>query len=57
MLMVLLFAVGMGNVGVMLAFGLFMALEKNVPRVRRLTPAVGALLVGAGVAIAVPTVA
>lgn len=57
MLMVLLFAVGMGNVGVMLALGLFMTLEKNVPRVRRLTPAVGALLVGAGVAIAVPTVA
>lgn len=57
MLMVLLFAVGMGNVGMMLGLGLFMSLEKNVPRVRRLTPAVGALLVGAGVAIAIQSVA
>jgi predicted metal-binding membrane protein len=54
-LMLLLFAVGMGNVGVMLALGAFMAVEKNVPRARRLTPSLGVLLVGAGVAIAVST--
>jgi predicted metal-binding membrane protein len=51
-LMVLLFALGTGNVGLMLAFGVLMAVEKNVPRAHRLTLAVGAALVVAGIALA-----
>jgi predicted metal-binding membrane protein len=56
-LMLLLFAIGMGNVGLMLAFGLYMAVEKNVPRARQLTPLLGAILVGAGLVVALPGLA
>ena len=51
-LMLLVFAVGTGNVGAMLVFGLLMAVEKNVPRARALTPALGVVLVVAAGAIA-----
>lgn len=57
MLMVLVFAIGAGNVGLMIALGLLMAIEKNVPRARRLTSALGTILVGLGVTIAISTLA
>ncbi|MBI1893186.1 MAG: DUF2182 domain-containing protein [Candidatus Rokubacteria bacterium] len=45
-LMLLMFAVGVGNIGWMLALGGVMALEKNVPWGRRLSAPLGAVLVG-----------
>jgi predicted metal-binding membrane protein len=43
-LMLLMFVVGMGNIGWMLALGAIMAAEKNLPGGRRLAAPVGALL-------------
>jgi predicted metal-binding membrane protein len=44
-LMLLMFAVGMGNLGWMLSLGLLMALEKNLPWGKRLSKPLGVLLV------------
>jgi predicted metal-binding membrane protein len=47
-LMLLMFAVGVGNVGWMLALGALMALEKNAPWGRRLAAPLGVVLVAWG---------
>jgi predicted metal-binding membrane protein len=52
-LMLVMFAVGVGNVAWMLALGAVMAVEKNVPWGRRLSAPVGLLLLGFGLALAV----
>ncbi len=51
-LMLLMFAVGVGNVGWMLALGAVMAAEKNTPWGRRLSAPLGVALLGAGAAAA-----
>jgi predicted metal-binding membrane protein len=51
-LMLVMFAVGVGNIGWMLALGAVMALEKNVPIGRRMSMALGVLLVAWGLAVA-----
>jgi len=51
-IMLLMFVVGTGSVGWMLALGAVMAVEKNVSWGRRLTLPLGVLLVGLGVVIA-----
>jgi predicted metal-binding membrane protein len=53
LLMLLMFAVGVGSLGWMLTVGAVMALEKNVPWGRRLSSPLGVVLVGSGVLIAV----
>ena len=50
-LMLLMFAVGVGNLGWMLALGAVMAVEKNVPWGRRLSAPLGVLLVIGSVTI------
>jgi predicted metal-binding membrane protein len=45
-LMLLMFVVGTGNVGWMLLLGVLMALEKNAPWGRKLSPALGGALIG-----------
>jgi predicted metal-binding membrane protein len=45
-IMLLMFVVGTGSVGWMLLLGAVMALEKNAPWGRRLSPALGAALIG-----------
>jgi predicted metal-binding membrane protein len=50
-LMLLMFAVGIGNIGWMLVLGAVMAVEKNVTWGRRLTAPLGAALVGWGVTL------
>ncbi|MBI3080353.1 MAG: DUF2182 domain-containing protein [candidate division NC10 bacterium] len=45
-LMLLMFAVGVGNVGWMLALGTVMAVEKNMPWGRRLSAPIGVVLLG-----------
>ena len=50
-LMLLMFAVGVGNVGVMLLLGGVMAVEKNMPWGRQLSAPLGVLLVVAGGAL------
>jgi predicted metal-binding membrane protein len=52
-LMVLMFAVGVGNFGWMLVLGAIMATEKNLPWGRRLSAPLGVLLVGWGLALLV----
>jgi predicted metal-binding membrane protein len=52
-LMLLMFAVGAGNVGWMLALGGLMAIEKNTPWGRKLSDPLGAALLGWGLLIAV----
>lgn len=47
-LMLLMFALGAGNVGWMLAIGAIMAVEKNVPWGKRLSVPLGLLLLGLG---------
>ena len=47
-LMLLMFAVGVGNVAWMLALGAFMAAEKNLPRGRQLSAPLGVVLLGWG---------
>ena len=50
-LMLLMFAVGVGNVGVMLLLGAVMAVEKNMPWGRQLSAPLGVVLVVAGAAL------
>jgi len=52
-LMLLMFAVGMGNLGLMLALAVVMAAEKNLPWGRRLRTPLGLALVAGAVAIAI----
>jgi predicted metal-binding membrane protein len=51
-LMLVMFAVGVGNIGWMLALGAVMAIEKNVPIGRRMSMALGVLLLAWGLAVA-----
>ncbi len=50
-LMLLMFAVGTGNVGWMLALGSIMAVEKNLPWGRRLSTPLGVLLLAVGLGL------
>lgn len=50
-LMLLMFAVGVGNIGWMLALGAVMAIEKNMPWGRKLSAPLGAALLGWGLLI------
>jgi predicted metal-binding membrane protein len=50
-LMLLMFAVGVGNVGWMLMLGVLMAIEKNLPWGRKLSAPVGVALLGWGTVI------
>ena len=50
-LMLLMFAVGIGSIGWMLALGALMAIEKNMPWGRRLSAPVGIVLIAWGVAV------
>jgi predicted metal-binding membrane protein len=50
--MLVMFAVGVGNVGWMLALGAVMAIEKNAPIGRRPSMVLGVLLLAWGVAVA-----
>jgi predicted metal-binding membrane protein len=50
-LMLLMFAVGIGNLGWMLALAAVMAIEKNMPWGRRLSAPLGIALLGWGVAV------
>jgi len=47
-LMLLMFVVGVGNIGWMLALGIVMAVEKNMPWGRRLSDPLGVILLGWG---------
>lgn len=48
-LMLLMFAIGVGNIGWMLALGTVMAIEKNMPWGRRLSGPLGVVLLGGAV--------
>ncbi len=50
-LMLLMFAVGMANIGWMLALGTVMAVEKNMPWGRRLSAPLGVVLLGWGLTL------
>ena len=52
-LMLLMFAVGTGNVGWMLVLGAVMAIEKNVPWGRKMSAPLGVALLGSGALIVV----
>ena len=52
-LMLLMFIVGTANIGWMLALGAVMAAEKNLPAGRRLAAPVGAVLILAGLWVAI----
>lgn len=52
-LMLLMFAVGVGNLGWMMTLGLVMAVEKNMPWGRRLSKPLGVILILGGVALTV----
>ncbi len=54
-LMVLMFAVGVGNVGWMLALGALMAIEKNMSWGRRISAPLGVGLIAAGIGVIVFT--
>jgi predicted metal-binding membrane protein len=53
LLMLLMFAVGIGSLGWMLSLGAIMALEKNVRWGRRISAPLGVVLIGAGLFVAV----
>jgi predicted metal-binding membrane protein len=53
-IMLIMFVVGTGSVGWMLALGAVMAVEKNMPWGRKISPWLGAGLLGWAAAIAVP---
>ena len=55
-LMLLMFAVGVGSLGWMLALGALMAVEKNVSWGRRVSKPLGVALLGWGLALALGTV-
>ncbi len=50
-LMLLMFGIGVGNIGWMLSLGMIMAVEKNMPWGRRLSRPLGTILVGWGMII------
>ncbi len=50
-LMLLMFAVGTGSIGWMLALGAVMAVEKNMPWGRKMSAPLGVALIGWGVMI------
>ena len=50
-LMLLMFSVGMGNLAWMLALGVVMAIEKNMPWGRRLSTPLGVILLTAGITL------
>jgi predicted metal-binding membrane protein len=52
-LMMLMFAVGVGNLGWMLALGAVMAVEKNMPWGRRMSAPLGVGLIAAGIGVIV----
>jgi predicted metal-binding membrane protein len=52
-LMLLMFVVGMGNIGWMLVLGTVMAVEKNMPWGRRLSAPLGVVLLGWGLLVVV----
>ena len=52
-LMLLMFAVGVGNFGWMLVLAIVMAVEKNMPWGRRLSAPLGLLLIGLGLIVAI----
>jgi predicted metal-binding membrane protein len=54
--MLLMFAVGAGNVAWMLALGAVMAVEKNMPWGRRLSAPLGAVLLVSGVLVVLGSV-
>jgi predicted metal-binding membrane protein len=54
-LMLLMFAVGTGNIGWMLLLGALMAIEKNLPWGRRMSKPLGILLLMWGIMLAVST--
>jgi predicted metal-binding membrane protein len=54
-LMLLMFAVGIGNIGWMLALATVMAIEKNMPWGRRLSAPLGVFLLGWGLVLFVST--
>jgi predicted metal-binding membrane protein len=56
-LMLLMFAVGIGSLGWMLALGAVMAVEKNMPWGRRLSVPLGVVLLGWGLALAAVSMA
>ena len=56
-LMLLMFAVGVGNIGWMLVLAAVMATEKNVSWGRRLSAPIGSLLVASGIALAIAGIA
>jgi len=49
--MLLMFAVGSGNIGWMLVLGAVMAIEKNLPLGRRVSKPLGVLLVAWGLGL------
>jgi predicted metal-binding membrane protein len=51
-LMLLMFAVGLGNIGWMLVLAAVMATEKNMPWGRRLSAPLGIVLIGSGLVLA-----
>jgi hypothetical protein len=51
LLMLLMFAVGIGNLGWMLTLGAVMALEKNVRWGKRISTPLGVVLIAAGIAV------
>jgi len=53
LLMLLMFAVGIGSLGWMLTLGAVMALEKNVRWGRRISTPLGLVLIAAGITVAV----
>jgi predicted metal-binding membrane protein len=55
-LMLLMFAVGAGNLGWMLVLGAVMAVEKNLPWGRRVSAPVGVALLGGGLALGLQAV-
>ena len=55
-LMLVMFVVGMGNIGWMLVLGLVMAMEKNLSWGRRLSAPVGLGLIGWSLAVIAPHV-
>jgi predicted metal-binding membrane protein len=55
--MLLMFAVGTGNVGWMLALGAVMAIEKNMPWGRRLSQPLGLALLACGLLIVCQNIA
>jgi predicted metal-binding membrane protein len=50
--MMLMFAVGVANLGWMLVLGMIMAIEKNMPWGRRMSAPVGVLLIAGGLILA-----